>query len=182
MADPEDGDEEEDGACAAGAIAAGAEAGFAAGAAAGAAIAPPAGAEPEAGAIPESAFLLFDDLLVPAAAGAGVLAAVLAAGAAGAIASAFALFFLEDVDDVLPDDAPVAAAELSVLAASPFFDFLDFLVVEVGEVEVELEVELWPLVVPVCACAQTVVAISASNRHSDTPQWIRVVVFFKGLS
>jgi hypothetical protein len=154
MDDPADDDPEDD---AAGALAAGAEAGFAAGAAAGAAMEPPAGAEPDAGAIAESAFLLFDDFLLVPASAAGVLAD-LAAGAiaelapeadpaAGAIASAFALFFLEDLDEVLADDALVVAAELSVPAAA-FFD-LDFLVVEGAAVEVALEVELWPLVVPV---------------------------------
>ncbi len=137
--------------------------------AAGAAMAPPAGAEPDAGAIPESAFLLFFDFL-PVPVSAAIELAPAEEPAAGAIASALAPFFL-DLDEVVPDDD---AAELSELAASLFLDFLDFFVV--------VDVVLWSPVLAAWACAQTVVAISARNRHNDTPQWIRVVVFFKGLS
>jgi hypothetical protein len=204
IADPEEADPEED---AAGAeLAAGADAGLdadaelAAGAdedaafdedpelVAGAAVELAAGADPEA-VVVESAFLVFEDFLLEADDVAGAAAELPEAGDAelvpdpeAAVVSLFALFFFEDVDEVVAEDLPdvedAASDDAVVPLVADFFDFFDFFVVD----EV-VEFEVWSLVEPVCDCDcdHPMVKQSERNRDNNTPRVNLVVFLFKGI-
>ena len=161
----------------AGALAAGAGVALGAGAGvgAGAALAPP---EAAGAAEPDSLFLLLRDDFLPDEVSA--VAAVeesaepaspflllrddfffeevsaLAAAEVSLVAADFLLFFAELLVEAVSDEA----FEVSVGAASPFFDFLDFF-------DLVLE-ELWSLLEAPCDCAQLKFIVSARRKQNDT--------------
>lgn len=104
-------------------------------------------------------FFFFDDLL-PA-----VLSDVVAVEESAL--AAFLLFF----EDLVFVSLPFGAADWSALAASAFFDFFDFLVVEVV---------VWSAVELLWLCAQPIVEQTARIRHKNTQRGVRTIRVFTG--